>query len=329
MEEIYILSKSNLKRMDNTVVIQSGRSKKFIPVQDLKDIYVMSDLDLNSRFIQFISGYDICLHYFSYYGNYLGCYKAVNSKRSGNVLRSQVKCFENKRKRLDLAKHLIRATIMNILRNLRYYHNRGRGNFVIYERFLLNCSNKIDDCNDIPKLMGLEGIVRREYYKLFPHILKKSYNFSRRNKRPPKDPINALISFGNSLLYSVVQSELYNVKLDPSIAVIHATNERSNSLSLDIADMFKPIITDRILFYLINMRILTEKDFSYKDDCCLLNDNGRRKYITKYNKKLSTTFYHRKLGRRLSYRSLIKQECREIRDFVIGKCDLSGFNFWW
>jgi len=138
MNELFILSKATLKRADNTVLVQIGRNKNHIPVQNLKDIYVLSDLDLNSKFVQFISGHNINLHYFSYYGNYLGCYKPVSSRQSGSVLIEQVKSFTDFKNKLVLAKSFISAAARNMLRTMRYYNNRKKANLIIYRCLVSN-----------------------------------------------------------------------------------------------------------------------------------------------------------------------------------------------
>lgn len=329
MKELHILSKCNLKQQDNTILYETGKRKEHFPVGDLRDIFIYADMDLNSRFVRFISGHNINLHYFSYYGDYLGYYKPVTSEKNGKILCQQVKCFSIKEKRLFLAKQIILATAANIIRNLSYYHNRKKANLTLIIDFIRSNMKKIATVSDSGQIMGYEGIIKRSYYSTFSSILQETYGFKNRVYRPPLNPINALLSFGNALLYSICITELFKTKLDPAISVLHAINDRSNSLALDLAEIFKPIITDRILFKCINKNILNLKDFDQKTDRCYLNDRGKKKYLQEFNTKISQTFYHRSLNRKISYRFLINEECRKIRDYILHHRNYRPFILWW
>ena len=127
--------------------------------------------------------------------------------------------------------------------------------------------------------MAIEGNIRNEYYHCFNKIIKNpEFEFSIRSRRPPRDNINALISFGNSLLYTTILGEIYQTQLDPRIGYLHSTNERRFTLNLDIAEIFKPIIVDRTIFSLLNKEVLTTSDFETNFNGILLSENGRKKF---------------------------------------------------
>ena len=133
---------------------------------------------------------------------------------------------------------------------IRYYHNRGELETEINQ--ITNLAGRIDNCSDIETLMAVEGNIREIYYTTFNTIIdKKDFVFSGRNKRPPQDRINSLISFGNTLAYITVLSEIYKTHLDPRIGFLHATNFRRFTLNLDVAEIFKPILVDRLIFSLL------------------------------------------------------------------------------
>lgn len=126
--------------------------------------------------------------------------------------------------------------------------------------------------------------------------------------------INSLISFGNSMMYSTVLTELYNTQLNPTISYLHEPSERRFSLSLDLSEIFKPIFVDRLIFYLVNKKMITEKDFNQELNCCLLNDNGRNKFIKEYNKRLEKTIKHKDLKKNVSYQRLIRLEAYKLKN---------------
>lgn len=168
--------------------------------------------------------------------------------------------------------------------------------------------------------MAFEGNARAHYYESFNQILtEQNFLFQGRSKRPPEDPLNALISFGNTLVYMKVLTEIYKTHLDPRIGFLHATNFRRFTLNLDIAEIFKPILADRVLFNLIGKRMLTERDFEKHGGAVLLKDKGRKVYVQEFEDKLMSTFYHRQLKRNVSYQTLIRMEIYKLEKHLIGE----------
>lgn len=181
----------------------------------------------------------------------------------------------------------------------------------------------------ITELMGAEGRGRKKYYEAFNYFLKEDFSFKSRQKRPPIDPINALISFGNSIMYTTVLGEIYKTQLDPTISYLHEPSTKRFSLSLDIAEIFKPLIVDTVIFTLINKNMITKKDFIIEEGLCYLNENGKKKFIREFENKLNTTIKHRALNRKVSYRYLIKLECYKLIKAIIGEEEYKAIKVWW
>ncbi len=169
-----------------------------------------------------------------------------------------------------LAKSFIDSAIHHILRNLRKYDNTE----IFIEKIEIE-RNKVLSSNDIDELMGAEGRARKIYYEAFNLILKNGFEFEKREKRPPKDPINALISFGNSLMYTAALGEIYKTQLDPTISYLHEPSTKRFSLSLDLAEIFKPLIIDPIIFSMINNRMIKLEHFNIEEGICFLNNEGK------------------------------------------------------
>jgi CRISPR-associated protein Cas1 len=171
--------------------------------------------------------------------------------------------------------------------------------------------------------------MRNAYYSAYNYILKNGFAFERREKRPPTDPVNALISFGNSMMYTTVLGEIYKTQLDPTISFLHEPSTKRFSLCLDIAEIFKPLVVDPLIFYLINNKMITMDDFNIQEDVCFLNDKGRKKFIKEYETKLSTTIRHRSLNRNVSYRNFIKLECYKLIKYFIDDEVYKPLKAWW
>jgi CRISPR-associated protein Cas1 len=167
------------------------------------------------------------------------------------------------------------------------------------------------------------------YYQSYDKILPADFQFESRTRRPPKNMVNCLISFGNSLLYSAVLTEIYNTQLNPTVSFLHEPSARRFSLSLDISEIFKPFLVDRVNFKLLNKGMLSEDDFDQNLNYCLLNDKGRRKYLAEWDEKLHTTIKHRTLGRKVSYKHLMRLECYKLVKHILGDQEYEPFVMWW
>jgi len=177
--------------------------------------------------------------------------------------------------------------------------------------------------------MGAEGRIKNAYYKSFEAVLGKGFGMRRRVKNPPDNMINCLISFGNALMYSVCLSEIYHTQLNPTISFLHEPGTRRYSLSLDIADIFKPVIVDKIIFKLVNEQMIKERHFLKELNFAYLNEKGRRLFLENFDRRLKTTIYHPKLKRQLSYRSIVRQECYKLIKHLIEKEKYESFKMWW
>ena len=317
-KNIYIFSSGELKRELNTIVLKEEEQKKAIPVEVIDSIYVFGELRFNKKLLDFLSQKNIPLHIFNYYGYYSGTYYPREYMNSGYMVLKQAEYFLNKERRLFLAKAFVYGSILNMLYNLRIYKSRGK-EIVSIIKDLKNQSARISEVDGIPELMAVEGNAREIYYTSFDFIVKnEDFSFEKRKKRPPGNRMNALISFGNSLLYVTVLSEIYRTNLDPRIGYLHQTNQRSFTLNLDIAEIFKPLIVDRLIFQLINKGEIRKRDFLEELGGVFLKERGKKVFIEAYEKRLKTTFLHKKLKRKVSYRRLIRLECYKLYRHFLG-----------
>jgi CRISPR-associated protein Cas1 len=153
-----------------------------------------------------------------------------------------------------------------------------------------------------------------------PDLILKSENFKfgQRTRRPPRNRVNALVSFGNSLMYVTVLCEIHRTHLDPRIGFLHTTNQRRYTLNLDVAEIFKPIIVDRVIFTLINRGALQAKDFRSATEGVFLTEQGRKTFLEAYETRLKETIKHPKLNRSVSYRRLIRMELYKLEKHLLG-----------
>lgn len=316
---IYIFSSGDLKRKDNTIFFENERGKKYIPVENTSQIYVFGDVNINKRFLEFLTQSRIVIHFFNRYDYYVGTFYPREHLNSGYMILKQAEHYIINSSRLVIAREFVRGASKNIQQVLKYYRNRGKCVKETQEK-IKSLEDEIDNCLNIEELMAIEGNTREYYYQAFDNIIEKpEFEFKKRTKRPPRNNINTLISFGNSMIYTIILAEIYKTQLDPRIGYLHATNFRRFTLNLDMSEIFKPIIVDRVIFTLILRNMITKNDFDEKTNGIILKEKAKQTFILELENKLRSTFKHRLLGRHVSYRRLIRLELYKLQKHLIGE----------
>ena len=334
MEENYYINKNGvLKRKADTVYFirknEAGEiERRILPVEKIRAIFAYGRISFTSGVVSHLAKTGVPIHFFNYYGFYESSLYPREKLLSGNTIINQAKCYLDSGERLALAKEFVRGSGENIVLNLQYYSRTGSN----VEEELHGISSdieRIEKAEDIPQLMSVEGSIWNKYYNGFNKFVPEKFRFDKRVRNPPDNMINCLISFGNSLLYSTVLTEIYNTQLNPTISYLHEPGERRFSLSLDISEVFKPIIASRIIFKLINKDMIGEENFVKELNSCLLNESGRRLFLQNYDEKLKTTIKHRDLGRNVSYQHLIQLECYKLIKHILGVKKYKALRMWW
>ncbi len=328
-ETLYIFSDGKLKRQANTLYFEGGEKKKYIPVEHICSMMIFGEITINKKLLEFLSQNEILLHFFNHYGYYVGTYYPREHYNSGYLILKQAEFYLDKEKRFVLARKFVEGAIINMLRVLKYYNTRGC-NLESCIEGIENLQEKVFIQEGIEELMAIEGNVREKYYEAFNDIIKdENYPFPKRTKRPPKTRLDALISFGNSMFYTVALCEIYKTHLDPRIGFLHSTNFRRFTLNLDISEVFKPVIVDRMIFSLLNKNMLRESHFVKELDGVFLNEKGRELFIREFEDKLKSTIKHNKLKRNVSYRRLLRMELYKLEKHLIGEEEYEPFAARW
>ena len=290
---------------------------------------VFGEVNFNKSLLEFVSQKEILIHYFNYYGYYMGTFYPREHLNSGYMILKQAEFYLNNVERINLARSIVYGAYRNIRQVLKYYQNRGRELTETIET-IEEMANSISDCKDINQLMAVEGHIREQYYQAFDEITRnKDFLFQARSRRPPQNNMNVLISLGNSILYTQVLSEIYKTHLDPRIGFLHATNFRRFTLNLDVAEIFKPIIIDRLIFSVIDKKMITKGDFEKRTGGLLLKDKGKKVFVQELDNKLQTTIKHKKIGRPVSYRRLIRLELYKLEKHLMGEEEYEPFVATW
>lgn len=327
------MSNGILKRKQNTVYFfrkneEGNLEKSILPINKINSIFAYGRISFTSGVVSYLSKNGIPIHFFNKYGFYEATLYPRKTLISGDLLIRQAKHYLDKNKRLFLAKAFVKGCSKNIIKNLQYY-NRVKTGLSTDMNEILSFLQKLEYQKEIKQILAIEGNIWNTYYQSFNKIFPSKFHFDVRTRRPPKNMINCLISFGNSLVYSSVLTEIYNTQLNPTISYLHEPSERRFSLALDISEIFKPLLSDRIIFKLINKNIIDESCFVRDLNYTSLNEKGKRLFLKEYNNKLETTIKHRTLKRKVSFRRLIRLECYKLIKHLLSIESYNSFVIWW
>lgn len=246
---------------------------------------------------------------------------------AGKMIIAQANNYGLQKKRIVLAQKFVEGAAFNMVKNLRYYNNRDKDTSAQISR-IEKFMDTITDTTAIDELMGIEGNIRMTYYEAFDVIIN-DFEMGNRTKQPPGNEINAMVSFVNSMCYTLCLDMIYHTQLNPTISFLHQPGERRYSLSLEISEIFKPLLADRLIFSLLNKKQIQKNDFDKQLNYCLLKETGRKKIVKAWDEKLNETIKHRSLGRSVSYKHLVKLECYKLSKHILGIEEYKPFKTWW
>ena len=329
----YLFNPGRLSRKDNTLQFVAFNEEgieqqtRYLPVENIDELYVFGSLEANSALYNFLGQQQIPVHFFDYYENYTGSFMPRESLLSGRMLITQVKVQQNKAKRQEVAQLILEGAAFNMVKNLRYYNSRGKDLEPIIN-IIEGLASKIKDTVAIDELMGIEGNIRKNYYEAFELIIN-DFSMDGRSYRPPKNEVNALISFGNMMCYSQCLRAIHQTQLNPTVSFLHEPGERRFSLSLDLAEIFKPLLVDRVIFKVLNKKELQTQHFEESVNRVLLKPNGKKIFVQAFEDRLVETIKHRTLNRSVSYKHLMKLECYKLQKHILGIEQYKPFKMWW
>lgn len=329
----YIFSPGRISRKDNSIFFSrideetQEEKHRFLPIENTKNLYCFGHLDINSELLTFLGKKGVSFHFFDFYEHYSGSFIPPQNIISGSSIIQQSSFYQDNQQRLWLAKRFVMGAAKNMYKNLKYYLRRGKDTAESISK-ILELYSKIKITSRVQELLGIEGNIRIAYYASFNSILK-DFTLEHRTKYPPKDEINTLISFLNMMCYTLCIDMLHQTPLNTTISYLHEPSDRRHSLALDIAEIFKPILVDRLIFTLINKKIIQKDDFQSIDNRVIIKPKAKKKIIKHWDEKLKETFLHRDLNQQISYRTLVLKECQKLHKHILKETPYKPFEAWW
>lgn len=323
------------KRSEHLVIKKDGKEINRIPLAQVRQVVVFGNVQVSTQALETLVHNEVPVIYLTGYGRFIAAVQPAPAKNMG-LREAQYRRFDNPDECLRLAKAVVRAKLTNqralLMRSLRSRTDdeSSRGSEEPAARDMAELLHRLDDITSIESLLGIEGQGAALYFGEFNRFLKsepgRGFDFRNRNRRPPTDPVNALLSFAYALLAKDCFSALCTVGFDPYRGFFHGGRHGRPSLALDLMEEFRAVIADSVVLNLINNRIVGPDDFLTWRNACQLNETGRKKFFQTYEQRKSTLVAHPVYGYKMSYSRTLEVQARILAGYVRGELpSYSGF----
>lgn len=318
----WLTSSCRIRRKDQSLVIERDYSDPVhIPITDVRDIIACKPVDINTSVVSLLNQHHINVHLLSYYGDYAGSLTAADTATSGETVLAQARLAMDEEKRVEIARDIVLATAFNVRR--------------VLDRALLKTpyetlKEKIKTATSSAELMGIEGNFRRSAWEVLDTKLPDWLQLHGRSRRPPRNAGNAFISYVNGIVYARTLTAIRLTPLHSGIAFLHSTMERQrHSLSLDLAELFKPLFAERILLRMAGRNQLKPCHFHSDSNQAMLSDEGRKLVVQTVRDEFATTVTHRQLKRTVAYDELVYLEALKLTRTCLEGAPYKPFRIWW
>ncbi|GEO27312.1 CRISPR-associated exonuclease Cas4/endonuclease Cas1 fusion [Alicyclobacillus acidoterrestris] len=309
------------KRGYELTITSKDGMESTVPLKDVRHISLFGNVQISTQLVHDCMESGVTISYLTAAGRLVGMNHNLISK---NVLvrREQFRRFGDERDRLTLARYIVRAKILN-QRTLLRRNAHGLDKVILKD--LLNHARRSEEATSIDSLLGIEGIAAKQYMQAFVLMLKVKgvpageTLMNGRNRRPPKDPVNALLSLGYSLLERDMYAALAAVGLDPLMGFYHRIATGRPSLVLDMMEPFRAIIADSVVVRTLNTGEIAWDDFYIGQESCSLKLPGRKRFFQAFERRMHETVTHPVFGYKLSYRRMLELEARFLSRYLMGE----------
>ncbi|MGI6365395.1 MAG: CRISPR-associated endonuclease Cas4g/Cas1g [Bacillota bacterium] len=309
------------KRNERVVVTKDNDTLADVPLTDIDQVVVANGVNASVSLLNSLLNKGIPTYFITGSGRVMGW---LNPSWNRNILlrQDQYRRSEDEDWKLTIAKNIITGKVSNMRTMLkRYSRSIADESLEASIRQITSIATKVPSVDNIDTLRGYEGNASRSYFGVFNILLKEKadFNFESRNRRPPRDPVNALLSFGYAMLTKDVTSALMQAGLDPYLGLYHVAHYGRPALALDLMEEFRCIIVDSVVLRCINNGIIGKDDFEGYFGGVLLKEAGRKKFFSAYQNRLSQTITHPIFEYTLPYRRIIELQARFLAKVMRGE----------
>ncbi len=275
--------------------------KRSIPAQTVEQMVLMGNPQVSGDALMYALELGMSVHFLTSFGKYLGA-ALPHDSRNGGLRLAQYGRYHDERGRLALVQAMVAGKIRNQYAVLYRHGQRGSG--------LKEWQKRVGRQESLDQVRGMEGMAAREYFGCWREMLADEWGFAGRNRRPPTDPVNALLSFGYGLLRVQVTAAVNVAGLDPYVGFLHEVQRGQPAMVLDLMEEFRPLVADNVVLSVINNREIQRSDFTESLGAFLLSESGRKVFLQAFERKLNDEFKHPVFEYRCTYRRAIELQAR-------------------
>ena len=327
MQTLYITDNGlQLKKRSNRIAVKkNGKITKEIPILDLKRVIIIGNSHLTAELMRYLASKGIEVAFLSSHLRFK--FRIVPQTSKNIFLRiAQHERYRDDSFRLRISKIFVKTKLQNQKSFLvRYQRNQPDVSLGKYIKLLLNCASKVDNKNSIEGLMGIEGASARGFFEAYGKLIKKEFEFKKREYHPPPDPVNAMLSFGYMLLFNELSGLLEACGFDIYIGFLHSIDYGRASLANDLMEELRSPVIDRLVLYLINKGIIKKTAFKSGQKGVLMKDSARDSFLANYENFMTASFLNIKTKKSTNYRKILQQRVYEIEKAVLNNYDYTPF----
>ena len=324
MSVIYVKEQGSMIRKSGERIEIIKQNKKLLsfPIWNIDGISIVGNVQISTQALIYLMENGVDVSIFSYSGRYIGQAMADSSKNI--FLRfAQYDIYQDKDSRMKMARIIISNKINNQICVIKKYHYKDGFTCEDEIKKMERLKTKLDKCEDTNEILGVEGMCSNLYFTCFAHMIDCNFTFERRNRRPPRDPINVILSLAYTFLTKEVCSALEAESFEVYLGFVHGIRYGRKSLALDIVEEFRQPVVDRFVVQSFNKRMINEYDFDLSEDQGVLNEDGFRKFCQEYEKWMVRTG---SLSER-SFRQIIKKQVSILKKSIQNQTDYIPFDW--
>ena len=311
MDTVIIPRDARLSRHENALIVTSDAGRKAIPLNGVKHVLCMGNGSISIRLLKDMGRRGIRFTVLDAGGRFLGAFEPEDDTPSGRVRIGQAALFLDEAARLRIAKLIVGAQMKSMRGLLQRYRRNGATGIDAFLGGIESALDLVRGVTSIEGLMGAEGQARAFLHDAFK-VISEDARLDRRMRRPPPDPVNCLMSFFNMLLYSACANELAKTHLDRSISFLHAPGIGRRSLSIDMAEAFRPVLSDALLLSTFRRGHPNASWFERTPGVCLLSEKGRIKATERFWSRIEER------SGEITLRQAIHRQCLSLEREALG-----------
>ena len=324
MSVIYVKEQGAFIRKTGERIEVTKKNLKLLsfPVGNIDGLSIIGNIQISTQALIYLMENGVDISFFSYSGHFAGQAMADSSKNI--FLRfSQYDTYQNMEARLDMAKIIVNNKINNQMEIVKYFRYKDDFSPKAELTKMKKMQEKLFLCKTSNEILGVEGMCSNLYFSCFSHMIDCRFEFKGRNRRPPRDPINVILSLAYTFLTREVCSVLEAESFEVYLGFLHGIRYGRKSLALDIVEEFRQPVVDRFVIRSFNKRMLNEYDFDMEENRVILNEEGFRKFCREFERWMTGAGN----GTEENFRQIIKCQAAELKKAIQNKKDYMPYQW--